>query len=40
MVRERVVVRLIAVLHRGEVRAENLPDASGVKFSVSLEGLA
>jgi dedicated sortase system histidine kinase len=34
------VVRLIAEFHRGEVRAENLPDASGVKFSVSLEGLA
>lgn len=33
------IVRLVAELHRGEARAQNLPDASGVAFSLHLKGM-
>ena len=33
------VVRLIAELHRGEAHARNLPDGSGVEFSLLLRGM-
>jgi two-component system, OmpR family, sensor histidine kinase ChvG len=33
------VVRMIAELHRGEARARNLPDSSGVEFSLELRGI-
>ncbi|HEY8011325.1 MAG TPA: ATP-binding protein [Rudaea sp.] len=33
------LVRLIAELHRGEARARNLPNGSGVEFSLELRGM-
>ena len=33
------VVRMIAELHRGEARARNLPDGSGVEFILMLRGM-
>ncbi len=33
------VVRLIAELHRGDATAHNLPDGTGVEFTLTLRGM-